>query len=507
MRAGVKAPATTYFLQFANAARAKLGIHPLFWPKNQPGRNAAELIEHQDVKAIYTELKHRTFSSIRRWESAYDSSKPESWEIQGLRELIDSCKESVPSIHKYRETHPDITLDSYKNMLFGLYPSKDDVQNIFELFVLRTGWNISTVINIDSENLEDCISPHPTSSKLHLVRSKKGRGNSCQETIGREKSQTSPANLLRTLFAITAPLRATLVAELNMRLASRVFKEDDKLEIAELQRKVRSPWLYLTVNAGNKITCLMENSYDEVAGVRGHLENIIYVVNCKNPKRHIPYMTASDFRDAYISFAYETSGYSWFVAMFAAGHKDVNTLRIYLRKLRWANHSKKMVASYQTAFWKEAVEQRSIDPAFLFALVQRGEITDLQRERWLKAKDRTRIGMGCKTFKNPPKQIAPNHRAGDGCRIHRCTMCSSGVVFDDSMDSIACRFAELDFIKRQMPVHLWLSSSFVEEYDATLATLELFPKRDVDLRVAYWKQMIDEGKHIPFIMEGEYGTK
>jgi hypothetical protein len=214
-----------------------------------------------------------------------------------------------------------------------------------------------------------------------------------------------------------------------------------------------------------------------------------------------------DFRDAYISAQYRRSNYSWIVAHLAAGHKNVRSLVTYLRKRQWKAHGEKAVQEFTEALWSEIRVTKALDPAVLHALVQRGEVSEEQRNRWVAYKDRTRVGAGCKDFNNPPKALVPEHEPGGGCRVQRCTLCPNAVIFHDSMDPLARRLAQLRAIKERVPLPSWHSSSWPLEADATEKILfENWDTGLVDSRIAYWKSKVEDTVHLLLEMEGDYAA-
>lgn len=392
--------------------------------------------------------------------------------------------------------------------MFGLYPSKPDVQNILMLFLLRTGWNGAVAMNMDASLLENCLIAHPTSSMHHIVFAVKDRGYTEQSAIGLDKSSLAPGNLIRAMWTRTEPLRNQLRKELE-KLNSEAASSQNEKRIVNLRRRIRSPWLYVSSRDNNEINSLNVPTYGTGPDREHILRTLIREINAASAEKE-PISTAltlADFRDAYISFAYETSGYSWLVAQLAAGHSSAESLKTYLRKKRWKAHGERKFGLFQRAMWGEILSRRVLDPAVIFAMVQRGDITDEQRRRWELHKDRTRVGTGCMDFKNPPKEIAPHHIKGSGCRVQRCTLCKFAVVFEDSLPHLARRLAELEYVKTTIPIVSWTESSFPDEVDATELTLtQCFEIAGVSEQLAFWKAEIATGRHIPLQMEGEYGA-
>jgi hypothetical protein len=97
---------------------------------------------------------------------------------------------------------------------------------------------------------------------------------------------------------------------------------------------------------------------------------------------------------------------------------------------------------------------------------------------------------------NPPREIAPDHKEGCLCRIQRCTGCIHGVVFIDSLQPLSRAYAELIFLKGQVPYVAWSDSSFEDEYDSLSETLKLFPPDQVEFEVEHWLRKLEAGEII-----------
>ncbi len=516
----------TDFLRLVNAVRAENGLPSLYWPSQDEEEPTGPLPHFPHVKLIYHELKQHMKCVTARWELADKLAKlGTDWSggLGGRHSKIHGYWADAETHATYRGAivrlgSPTPTREHLRALLErpapsavtkmchaleGLYPRLIDVQYMLFLFLLRTGWNATTALELD---VDGCIIKHPTSDAHHVVRSIKNRGMTEQIAIGLDKSQFSPGNILRVLIARTAPLRAHLgkeLAELERTFDSTC--EAKTLErIRQLRRAIKSPWLYSTREGG--IRCLTSKVYLPVTQAKekgSGLQLIINKLNLTRPKddQIDIEMSVGDFRDAYISFAYESSGYSWLVAKLAAGHSSLESLRIYLRKRHFKAHGEAKVHAWGEALWSEIKIYRSVDPAILYAKVQRGEISDEERARWTR---RTHVGTGCKDFRHPPSYISPEHKEGDGCRVQRCTLCHHAILFDDSCDYLARRLMELAHIQVNIPLLSWMQSSFPLEVENIELALGQFDPEVVEERKRFWEEEISSGRYIPLSFEGSY---
>ncbi len=516
----------TDFLRVVNYARVNMGLPNLYWPSSDEEDTGKTLPLIEDVKLIYHELKQNLKSIVARWENSDSLSRIGTDWSGGLgkrhskthgrwleaethatyRGAIVRLEHPSPGrpqlseLLQYPNAHA--VLDSV-DALDGLYPRRLDAQYILYLFLLRTGWNGSTALEID---VASCIVKHPTSEKHHVVRSIKNRGGTEQVAIGLEKSRFSPGNILKLVIERTQPLREYLQKRLTIAEAEykEIRTESALDDIRRLRQMVRTPWLFVTRTG--EIRHLTDTNYLTVSDKTGKGSGLQLIIRKINASRRAikpidEVMSVSDFRDAFISFAYETSGYSWLVAKLAAGHSSLESLRTYLKKRHWKAHGEKKVHAWGEAFWEEIKIHRTVDPAILFARVQRGEISEQERSRWV---NRTHVGTGCHDSKFPPPYIAPEHVQNTDCRVQRCTLCHHSILFDDSYNFLSRRLVELEHLHLLMPLLAWMQSSFPLELENTLRALEQYDSAKVETSKRYWEEEIKSGRYLPVSLEGAY---
>lgn len=452
LRDGFDRAETSTFLTILNTARRNMGLPWMAWTSNEQPTKNANLPERRDVALIYQYVKRQAYRAIDRIESA--SARGES-----------------------------------------VAPNKDELFQLLVLFLLRTGWNRSTALALD---VRTCVTTHPTSLDHHVVRAVKVRGNTEQTAIGLNKSVLSPGNILKFLERVTERLRHRVAEQIDSLQNATHGIDPDKwrVQMATLNGLLHSPWL---AEANTSLGVMTIDPNSSLLVVLREM-NASATTNCSVPET----IGLGDLRDAYIAFAYEYSGYSWMVAKIAAGHKSLGALKAYLRQRQWKAHSEKKVLLFGESMWTLIEKRKIVEPAVLHAMVERGQVTDVQIERWLSHKDRTRVGTGCSDFKNPPQRIAPEHIEGTGCRVQRCTLCEHAIVFEDSADHLCRRLTELQAIQQKMAIPAWMESSFPEEVQMTEATLAKLNQTVVSERMAFWSEQIASGKHRPVDMEGTY---
>lgn len=376
--------------------------------------------------------------------------------------------------------------EGFVGKLRWFFPAFHDTAIFFLLFQIGTGWNESTVCSIDVSEEGRWLEDHPLRPDLKMIRSWKARAGRDQVAISLAKPEFHPHQILRFMIERTRPLRATLEREIA-RIDSMLAFPEPGGDLDALRRrreqlavKARSPWLFLATNKVGEVSAIQSGN----PHLNGVLRATIERHELGTYAEELADFTTSDFRDAWIGYAYEKSGYNWLVAQMAAGHADPETVRRYLAQRRWRSFGERKVRALQDAIMREIRERRILDGAALRILVQRGDITEEQRKRLEDYRKRTRLGTGCKDPRNPPSHVAPDHSAGKLCRVQRCTICHHAVLFDESLDGIALRMAELTVIQERTPLAAWHESSYAVEKEATEFALRLFDETQAKQAVA-----------------------
>lgn len=463
LRAGVDAVHYRACIRLIRIAREHASLPRIYVPSVEARSSKASVVpESWIVRAVYHELKRLVRSIQDRWEKARQSGTE-------------------------------------------LAPQKCDVQPFLWLFVVQTGWNPSTALDL---NVADgaWLCSHPLSESLKIVKAFKERAGVDQSAVSMVKPLTSPHNLIEALLRQTTNIRDRARVELRaLEAQSRALDEPER---ARLRLIVESPWIYAPHYNKRPIAGVLDRrTYASTAAGGSPWRAFLHQLNVARSMRgEGPIPTAlqlSDFRDAFISFAYRASGYQWLIARLAAGHTSMSSVQPYLNHLQWKVDGMARVRALQRALMSQ-LGMGVVDAATLRVMVERGSTSEEQARRWLAMRDRTRVGMGCTTFESPPRTISPTHRAGRGCRVQRCAMCPSGLVFPDSEHLLARRVAELHWTRERIPLPAWISSSFPFELSRCLELLSGFDKDIVEMSIQEWSELIQKGLHLPPTLEGSY---
>lgn len=466
---------TRIFVRLANAARNQLGLTRLDWTPMDPDRGKVRVaLEMAQTRALY----HAVKGHVRRIYTAWEN---------------------------------DATL----------VPSKRECMYIMMFLLIKTGWNEAVAMNIDCE---DYLRAHVGDPDRHLLHSIKVRaGGTEQVHVGQHKEEWSPGNLVKKVLERSEPLRVLLreqLAQLEQQTKGQLLTDTQTLKIAQLKQKIRSPWLHATKRGPHKmddfdpknpewrikaLTTVDVNS-TKFSGVNliTHLQGEANSVLQSHGHPLIEEITLSDVRDAYINWAYSSSGYEWMMAKLAAGHTTIQAAISYLRTRALKQHGENAVRQLTTILFDEIKTRNHLGPIFLYARVNRGSVSEEQRQRWAEGKDRSRVGTGCVDFKHPPKHIAPHHQEGKGCRTQRCTLCEHGVVFHDSYHHLARRKAELLDYQSKVGMMICATTDFPDELLKLEQTLAAYDQTLVAKSLAHWQEEINARRHIPPTFEGSY---
>lgn len=466
---------TGIFVRLANSARTRLELTKLDWTPIYPeGDMLRVALDMEQTRALYHAVKTHVRRIYTRWDS-------------------------------------DATL----------VPSRKDCLYILTFVLIKTGWNEAVALNIDAEKY---LRPHISDPDRHVLHSIKVRaGGTEQVHVGQNKEEWSPGNLVKKVIERSEPLRAQLRSELKkleQQTKGQLLTDAQTLQIAQLKQRIRSPWLLAT----KEWVCNIEEfdpkdpdwgikaltPHDITARNFGGTNLIKYIQGQANTTLAghghtlIEEITLSDLRDAYINWAYSSTGYEWMMAKLAAGHTTIQAAISYLRTRALKQHGETAVRQLTTIVFDEIKTHKRLDPIFLYARVHRGTVSEEQRQRWAQGKDRTRVGTGCADFKNPPKHIAPHHQEGKGCRTQRCTLCNHAIVFNDSYYHLARRKAELLDHQCKVGIMVWATTDFPDELLILEQTLAGYDHALVAESLAYWQEEINAGRHVSPSFEGNY---
>ncbi|MDA9492405.1 hypothetical protein [Bradyrhizobium sp. CCBAU 11361] len=510
-----------------DALRRVRGLPPLFWPARAADPlSAAEPIDKDAVRHLFNALKHEArcikqmFAEGERLAAAGRDPRtdtrvsaqwtlPENraWIIKELTQerLLD--KRELKNVGAYwgmvqgDRFGPDYLApgmgergrEGVVGNLRWFYPSYQDTAVFLWLFLLGTGWNLSTALGIDVSEDDAWCQAHPHSEQFTVIHAFKARAHRHQFTLSMLKPEWHPYRIIQYMIRQTSVLRATVHHKLELArrdnaLSPSVAKSG---KIVELEALVRSPWLYHTVNKIGEVSAF--NSTDS-AQLGEIARTVVTAHGLVTRYPSLEKITTSDARDAWIGYAYVQSGYHVLLTQLASQHANARTLKHYLKSRRYRAYSEGQVRNVQDAAFAEISAGRVVDPTRLRVLVANGTITSEQEQRLQDFRQRTRLGLGCLDPTNPPRRVAPDHKAGALCRVQRCTGCQHGVVFKESLGPLARACAELIHIQRTIPYIAWSGSSLEDELASIEETLKGFDQAEVAVAIQEWSHKLQTGE-------------
>jgi hypothetical protein len=373
------------------------------------------------------------------------------------------------------------------------HPGYFDIAILLWMFLLGTGWNLSTALSLDISTMECWTVPHLTNKNRVAIHAVKNRSKSRHIAHSDAKAEWHPYRIVLYAIEITASLRRTLAHELKIAQDRYTATKSERVRanIVQLEARIRSPWLYfLSSNLGSASS--MDDN--DASHLRMFIREVVKKHGLLTQYPELESLSPSKPRTTWIQTAFSESHYNVLIAKLAGQHKHLSTTKHYLMEGTYREHSEAEVRKVFTALFSEISEGRLIDLTRLKLLVANGTITADQESRLRDPRYRTRVGAGCLSPYDPPHSVAPDHIAGHLCRIQRCTLCKHGVFFAESLDSLARTLAELIQIMRTMPLSSWNGSSYQDEYLSITETLKLFPTDQVDDRLSHWIARFDEGE-------------
>lgn len=412
-----------------------------------------------------------------------------------------------------------------------LFPSVEEADIAFHMALMNSGWNPSTLCNLNADS-PYLVGPHP---KDHgqLVLTSEGVGEPQEENVatlqapkprarnnvqfctGIVKHTSSPPFIVAAYLQRVAPLRKLLkkqyaeavkeLEELRNRQAAPKIIEAQYLKTQQLCQGCRHVWLYVDL-CGNinwlDWTCWRRYKPSGYTKIVSYLTLLVDRLNAKRVERGkstIASVTPSDFRDIYARWVYKQSGGNILAVMLALGHSTIASTINYVDNNIFSAENDTHALRFMTHLVGQLREGR-IDLAILSQLVRHGALTPEMEARLKEYRMfmKSRVGAGCCNPRNPPEHVAPNHVSGRLCGTNRCLNdCPNAKFLPESLDGVAMRFEELLLLLERLPRETFLRSGFDTELESGEYLLNtLYPAEAVCLARDKWRQRIASGMHV-----------
>ncbi|QJC81570.1 hypothetical protein [Pseudomonas umsongensis] len=394
------------------------------------------------------------------------------------------------------------------------FPNHWDILTAFHMCLATTGWNVSVLNSLDSSKESDWLYDHPSDPNRYVLVGHKVRSNEkAMPVIGLWKTSFGPGAVIKKVIGQTRPLRDQLKLSLisaEKKLTSMVMSKQahssvdlkDQYELVQkLTEGTRSVWLY--VNKLGAISWPSRNSTTAMSALAkskvNYLDVLIPKINTElllGGHDSIPRVVASDFRDMFAQYVWESSGGNILPVMRALVHKRLSTTQRYIDNNISNVERDAQLLSFLNTFFVQLSEGR-IDTTLLayqnrFGAVPEAEVEILKQFRSL---ERSRLSVACKDPKSPP--ISTQTVGKSRCSSQRCLICpENAIILPESLHGIAMRAEELVAIKLTIPYEAWSTSNFDIEMENVELALSIFNVADVLSSRNYWQEKIAAGQHI-----------
>ncbi|WP_447766009.1 hypothetical protein [Pseudomonas reinekei] len=519
---GMRTCSFTRFLTIVNATLVNINESRLYWPSPEDPPVERHLPPEEQITTLRIELKQAWQAVRQRWNH-----------LDSLRETADDAASNnrnclyedmfclakaqslfyvlIPTNDQFNKVFPGISSKRCRNIRSTAFPDAWEVSTAFHMVLANTGWNPAVLLGLDASDERAFIRDHPQDSSRYILNGIKARaGNAHQPVIGLWKTTWGPGPILRLLLLRTAPLRAIVFARLKVERQRAALMQKSQVSydklisqkklITRLEQGCRSAWLY--VNQVGVVSWLNDWALairDGKVGV-GYMTLLVRQINEKRRKSGLNLLAeikASDFRDIFATYVWRQSGGNILAVMRALNHRSLNTTEVYCDNTI-LNRSRDKEARKFVKNLFEQLDTERFDVTILAHLQRYGSVTPdmecrLDSYRKLQV---SRIKIACLDPMQPPSEFEAKYSETSMCSSQRCLLCAkNAVILPESLDGIAMRIEELNFIKCNLSLEVWASSRYEQELLNARVALKLFSSEEVGRRCSHWAQKIDEGSH------------
>ncbi|MBB2778403.1 UNVERIFIED_ORG: hypothetical protein HNP28_003750 [Comamonas terrigena] len=549
-RSGMSRQAFGKLRSLVDLSRVALGEQPTFWkaPEDEGVEKNIPPLEQRNT--LRFALRAACRSVLEKWQLSdklclvdlepTDPKEASLWRnVKLMRELQKQTGKILPTPEESLHITPAWAINSAGTFKLSLresiFPSHWDAAAVWHFCVLNTGWNPSTLTNLDVtkkflfNHFKDSPSdPHQRfvlrPQTYQLVGEKNRSGGNEQFVVGQWKSLDGPGHLIKTYLNRVEPLRQILKQQLiqeKLKYSKIDVKEYDTRKslfekIKKLEKGLRSVWLY--VNRRGEVSWLSEksNRSDYINGEQvTYLQSIIHYINIKIKESNsnkifdtynfvhtsiISNVSAKDFRLWFADYVYRASHGNMLHVKKALNHSLLRTSIGYVNT-NVLNQESFDGARRFLGILVEELNTGRIDLTILAHLYRYGDVAPEQKEilAEMRKLPRSRMNMACKSPRHPPPQMKSPE--GELCDSQRCMLCpENAVLLPESIDGIAMRIEELLAIQSALPVETWLEEMYDIELKNNLVALHKFDLKQGCNARKKWAQAIASGEaYVPGI--------
>lgn len=495
------------------------------WARNDAIRTEAE---RRVLYAANLKGTHRRLETTSRL-SENDQHLLKSLEyLQSIQrktgKVLPNGKQLLDGVNRLKLWEQGIEMRTMRAIIF---PTVEEADVAFHLALMNSGWNPSTMANLNGSS-PSLIFDHPkdiSQSVLSIddeheeltMRADKPRARGkTQFCVGLKKNTSSPPVIVATYLQRVAPLREQLQfdyheacielerLQTNNEIQQTIVRQYKLVQ--RLRRGCRSVWLY--VDSKGEINWLEGANWKRYANINGNKNHVSYLdkmlerLNEDRARRgesSIPSITPSDFRDIFARWVYVQTAGNILAVMLALGHSSLKSTGRYIDNNIFSAENDEHSRRFMTDLFTELKLGR-IDLSVLTQLVRHGPLTPEMQDRLNDYRKliRSRVGVACTDPHKPPAKIAPHHHEGKLCGIQNCLReCVNARFLPESLDGIAMRVEELNFMSDLLPRETWLQGQFEEELESGEYILNtLYPSEQVVESREKWRSLIARGDHM-----------
>ena len=506
--------------KWLNMARAIHQSGDLLWPTIEPGRTiqAHQDVDPRAIKAVYTVSKRvkddnsakqieglEVISSGRKAGIVNDRSAVSLYCRSRIQKRVSEGVDIAPedarmlssfvnkrfykSLEHFYRQHVPLAKDSLASYMLvtmhtGWLDTTREICVVDDVFNEYEGWYVDRTPNTtgggsnrlgsviilsqdhSSADEDEFKDAEDVMAQISVQRPKTGR---LVSALSNKKSLYHPFRVIKAQIERTRFLRELLRQIRSEILSIPNGSITQKRSLFEVERKLRSPWIFWNPKGlGHKAVGIIDGADPVAAQFKRHMVPEV----CKHLVRKqdhdliasIKALVPSDIRDGFASFLYDSSGGNIFVVQHGLGHASASTARHYLRQKRQIRENFSVYRKMCQTVFSEVRENRQVDPTIIS--LASSPLGVGNRDRELLREIRSRYGNGCAGPINPPENIAPNHISGSLCASQRCILCSHARLTTDAILPLARRLAELKSLARVIPAHRFITSSFELERQA-----------------------------------------
>ena len=383
----------------------------------------------------------------------------------------DRTEEALSRCHSYIAGYDAkrLGITEQHQFLHRALPTKDELQCAFALFLLRTGFNSSTALEILPGKWHR---PHPihgeSGTYVDIFAIKNRPISKLQSAQSSTNKEFSAYDVMRRVIVWTEPLRhmlakRTQAIEATIRDKSNGLSAQERMDLRRTLPQLRDlqSRAWLVVQEDGTIAQLDVRW----ASLNAALATAGVTRKSGEPVKLSQGMT----RRAWAIFAYEKSGANLILTKIALGHSDFASLITYIATQKRRSEHRRDWLNLGGALLRQFQTGQSTAPAIIRGLISSGRLTEEEGDRLASGTSISARGMQCSDPTRPDAHIDPSHRAGEMCTVQNCyDGCSRAYPTFDTAIYVVREMSRLEQLKSSVDIVTWTAS----EYGERLAVAE-----------------------------------